>query len=131
MTLANQLKQMRLKRGLAGASTKVVKASLFRVFEEAESPSPTDKGFFKGGWFFASGSPDLTVNTNKSRDSKGALRVQLASFKVGEVAFFTNNMPYAERLEGGWSDQAKQGMVRLAARNWQSIVDEEVRKASR
>ena len=131
MSLSSDLRKIRMKKGLAGATTKVVKASLWRVFGETESPSPVDKGYFKGGWFFAEGTPNKKINDDPTRNSMGDLKVKLASFRVGSVVYFTNNMPYSIFLEDGGSWQARDGMVKVAARNWKSIVADEVKKASK
>ena len=109
----------------------VVKKSLFRVFSSAESMSPVDKGHFKRSWIAAFGSPNEDVNNSGSGDSIGQLNIMMGSFKLGEIFYFTNNQPYAVRLEYGLSDQARSGMVRVSARNFPSIVDDETRKAKR
>lgn len=127
MTLSSDLAKIR--KNSSAKAQKAAKASLFRVFSASESMSPVDTGVFKGGWFIAFGAPDNTVNDNASRDSIGPLRVKLGSFKMGEVVYFTNNMPYANLLEYGLSDQAPGGMVRLSARRWPDIVADEIRKA--
>lgn len=35
----------------------------------------------------------------------------------------TNNQPYAERVETGWSSQAPAGMLRISLLEWSSIID--------
>jgi hypothetical protein len=43
---------------------------------------------------------------------------------TGNVFFLTNNLPYAQRLEDGWSKrQAPAGMVGLTVVKYQAIVD--------
>jgi len=51
----------------------------------------------------------------------------LGGFKVGQVFYYTNSMPYALKLEYGHSDQAPGGIVRLTARRWNKIVNEQIR----
>ena len=40
----------------------------------------------------------------------------------------TNNLPYAERLEYGWSNQAPQGMVRVNVARFNTLLEEEAAK---
>jgi len=35
------------------------------------------------------------------------------NLKAGDTFYLSNNLPYAERLEYGWSKQAPSGMVRI------------------
>lgn len=43
--------------------------------------------------------------------SDGASKIETAKF--GDSITVSNNLPYAERLENGWSQQAPQGMLKL------------------
>jgi hypothetical protein len=43
---------------------------------------------------------------------------------AGLVFYLTNNVPYAQRIEDGWSRQAPNGLVALTAVEFQQIVDE-------
>ena len=40
----------------------------------------------------------------------------------------TNNLPYAQRLEYGWSQQAPQGFVRVNVSRFQQLINEEANK---
>jgi hypothetical protein len=54
-------------------------------------------------------------------------QVTLNGVKCGPPIYIVNNLPYAIPLEYGHSSQAPQGMVRLAAIEFQQLVDEAVR----
>lgn len=43
---------------------------------------------------------------------------------AGRVFWLANNVPYAHRIEYGWSRQAPQGLVGLTATMFQKIVDD-------
>lgn len=43
---------------------------------------------------------------------------------AGHVFYLTNNVPYGQRIEDGWSRQAPTGLVALTAAEFQSIVGE-------
>lgn len=85
-------------------------------------------GTFKNNW-------QLTVDTPGSdifltADPSGNLsitRIALAipRWPVGHQYFFSNNLPYAQALENGWSRQAPPaGIVALTTVEFQSIVEE-------
>lgn len=42
---------------------------------------------------------------------------------AGNVFFLSNNLPYAQRIELGWSRQAPTGLVALTAMKFQEIVN--------
>jgi len=75
-------------------------------------------GRFRANWVLSFGSPstavleefDKTGNKAKERISSQMQKYELTE----ESVFLTNNLPYAERLEYGWSTQAPGGMVRLS-----------------
>lgn len=86
--------------------------------------SPVDTSLFKQTWNTAINMPDLSIDA-----SAGAGLIPVTSqLKLGDVIYFTNNQPYARRLEFGWSSQAPLGMVRLTVANFQGIVDREAKK---
>lgn len=40
----------------------------------------------------------------------------------------SNNQPYADRVEHGWSTQAPEGMLRISCLEWSDIVNQTARK---
>lgn len=111
----------------------VIKSSLIRVGSSIVVKSPVDTGRFKNNWLSAYGTINTTVTQSVDPSGSaaiGRLTEKAAGVKVGETFYFTNSLPYAERLEyEGWSEQAKAGMVRVSVASWESIVAEEVAKA--
>lgn len=47
---------------------------------------------------------------------------------AGKVYWIANNVPYASRIESGWSRQAPQGLVGITVTKFQDWVNEEARK---
>lgn len=92
--------------------------------------NPAPKGYvggrFRGNW-------QLGVNavpageTGRIDPSGGAtLNEVIASIPpqpAGTVLYLANNVPYAQRLEEGWSPQAPDGLVEITALKFQQIVD--------
>ena len=117
-----------------GDMEEVAAASMLRLGNRIVQGSPVDTGRFKNNWMSAYGS--LDPSTPRADNPSGAGSVTDLSVKVNDVQiggadfFFTNSLPYAYRLETGWSDQASQGVVAVNALSWEKIVTEEVRKRS-
>ncbi len=85
-------------------------------------------GQFRGNWFSSIDSPITTPEFGKiDRSGQGAISeaIRVANNAVGHVYYLTNNLPYAQRLEYGWSTQAPQGMVRITM----AEVDAAIKKA--
>ncbi len=86
---------------------------------EVKAPAGYTGGRFRGNWQVGLDvQPDgETGRIDKSGNMTMAVgNYMLEQFKVGTKAiYFTNNVPYAYRLEFGHSSQAPNGMVRITA----------------
>jgi hypothetical protein len=78
-------------------------------------------GRFRGNWNVGIGSMDESVsnNTANNRVSVGASEINSAD--AYSIIWITNNLPYANRLENGWSKQAPGGMVALTFAELQAM----------
>lgn len=77
--------------------------------------SPVDSGRFRANWMYGVA---LNTDTTTDMDTSGntslyRINSGLEGWKAGQSIFLTNSLPYAFRLEYGWSQQAPSGMVRL------------------
>lgn len=79
--------------------------------------SPVDTGRFRANWIVSLGA--VSPATLKTVDPSGNDSINLG-FQVLSgypehlpVVYIQNNLPYATRLESGWSKQAPAGMVAL------------------
>lgn len=83
----------------------------FSAFSEIIKGTPVDTGRARNNWFLSVESPSDSVRGKGNQSSK-----ELDKMPVGVLnksVFFTNNLPYIEKLEYvGHSDQAKNGWVR-------------------
>ena len=98
-------------------------------FSEIILMSPVDTGRFRGNWLAGIGT--YPVGTTEEVDPSGQATIEKASavvatFEVGQNIHLVNNLPYAHRLEYGWSSKAPGGMVRLTAKKWQAFADKEL-----
>ncbi|EGI6166554.1 hypothetical protein UP57_002880 [Salmonella enterica subsp. enterica serovar Hermannswerder] len=106
---ANLTKSGRLKRGL-------------RVNDSMDIKKPDGYvgGRFKNNWYVWFDSQPTETNDTPDASGQGSNSRGLAVlevFRVGQVStiYFTNNLPYAQALENGHSNQAPGGMVGLTA----------------
>jgi len=95
------------------------------LFSRVILRSPVDTGRFRANWQVAIGSmPNGTLSLD---DKIGTATVsnataRSAGVKAGDVIYLANNLPYAQRLEDGYSGQAPAGMVGLTVQEFQSIA---------
>lgn len=85
-------------------------------------------GTLRGNWQIGIGAPPQGKLDNTSKEAakaSGAGAINKAS--MGKSIFITNNMPYAERVEYGWSSQNK-GFVRREMQALQARLEEEAKK---
>ena len=106
---ANLTKAGRLRRGL-------------RVNDAMDIKKPEGDvgGRFKNNWYVGLDSQPTATNDTPDASGQGSNSRGLAVlevFRVGQVnsIYFTNNLPYAQALENGHSNQAPGGMVGLTA----------------
>lgn len=89
-------------------------------------------GRFRANWQHGFGSP-ASGELDETDKTGGATIARIQSGVGGHPAaglhFISNNLPYAQKLENGYSDQAPQGMVGLTAIQFQDIVNISVLKA--
>lgn len=84
-------------------------------------------GRFRANWQVTVGEPaegTLDVIDPTGQVSIQAGQATLNGVKCGPPVYIVNNLPYSIELEYGHSSQAPQGMARLAAAEFQQIVDE-------
>lgn len=109
----------------------VARAVSFKLFSAVIKASPVDTGRFRMNWQAAGAvTPSGVID---GTDKSGNKAVAMASdfvLKATEWNEFTltNNLPYAERIEYGWSNQAPQGVVRINVARFNTLLEEEAAK---
>lgn len=90
---------------------------------------PAPKGYtggrFRANWQYSIVAPEtgvLNVADKSGQVSIARITSGMPKGAAGWVHFIVNNLPYAKRLETGWSRQAPAGMVGLAVKEFQAIV---------
>ena len=110
---------------------KVMRQVSIKLFSAIIKASPVDTGRFRMNWMASGGNPASGVTD--ATDKSGNIATGNATSFVLKAADWreftlTNNLPYAQRLEYGWSQQAPQGMVRINVSRFQQLINEEANK---
>jgi hypothetical protein len=88
-------------------------------------PPGYEPGLFRGNWQL--GVDEAPMDAIGRIDPSGAAATleNLAAIPeqaFGHVYYLTNNVPYANRIENGWSTQAPAGVVGLTVVRWEEIL---------
>jgi hypothetical protein len=100
----------------------VVRSSALELQAGMIGRSPVDTGRFKSNWQCGIGGINTDTSAEPKSDALGRTQVVLETWKPGQTIFLSNNLPYAKRLESGWSQQAPSGMVRLTVQDFAQAV---------
>ena len=96
---------------------------------KSNPPKDYVAGLLKGNWQTTIGSPSVSKVATKDIDGKMTTKKMMSVVNKWDgtgFIYFTNNLPYAARIEyGAHSTQAPSGMVRVAL----STVEQSVNKA--
>lgn len=83
---------------------------------QLKARSPVLTGRFRASWTIALGAADTTTAPAVPKGATASQAApQLPAVAFGDVVYLANALPYARRLEYGWSQQAPHGMVRITA----------------
>ncbi len=111
------------------------RATLFEVSTAIIKETPADTGRARGNWQASVGrgaTGEVSVGSVRSGEARAISNVdQTVSAAVGDIYYLTNNLPYIERLEYGWSQQAPSGMVRKNMQQFNRLFAKNLRAASR
>ena len=124
--------ELAIKSIVAGVAESVIEMSPVGDATAWKNPPPIGYtgGRARGNWdygFNAAPNTEYEIIDKSGSISMGRIDTKLIGKKMaGNSHFLANNLPYAQRLEEGWSNQAPQGMVQLTVIKWQSIVDRSV-----
>lgn len=83
-------------------------------------------GRFRANWQYGVGTANLTTTAEIDPDGSDSIdRVNgsIDAVAAGKIHYLTNSLPYAQRLEDGWSKQAPAGMVMLTVVEFIPIVN--------
>lgn len=121
----------------AGARADLVARKVgIEVFSSVVRKTPVDSGRARANWVASVGAPSVEITgaldaghygSEPSGASAAKAQAVLNDFTIGPAIFITNSLPYIERLENGYSDQAPAGMVAITAIEYQKFVADAVK----
>lgn len=99
---------------VTGDVNKAIRKGALGVLRNLTITSPVDTGRFKGNWLVRIGMKPKGISNNL--DPSGASTLQSGATVISFQShlngiWISNNLPYALRLERGWSEQAPTGML--------------------
>lgn len=100
----------------------VVRKSTFEMFAAVVRRSPVDTGRFRANWNVSLNTIDTASSESTAQARAEAELRKALNFPMGGTTYLANSLPYAIRLEEGWSQQAPTGMVRITATEWRDKV---------
>ena len=105
------------------------------VGEPSEWKSKAPPGYVGGtaraNWIPSIGSAETSPIESTDKERPKTLVRALGQRISGNLFYLTNNVPYIERLEYGWSDQAPKGMMRTTLRSARKLLNDSVNKNTR
>lgn len=139
---SNQIAEFNID--FSNLSDRVFRITVIKFFGQIVKASPVDTGRFRANWFLTTSAPSVRVkpNSKKTEDEVNQRIIRAVNGSVGQRLFYlTNNLPYAEVIEfGGYGDgpktingfsrQAAKGVVRVTAKNFSRIFNENARRLS-
>ena len=98
---------------LAESEIKQIAGTIFRT---AVKLSPVYSGAYRASWrvSYNVAREDVTKGRGPLNPIRGAAFRWPVGFKLGYDVIISNNQPYAQLIEYGWSDQAPYGVLRAA-----------------
>jgi hypothetical protein len=128
MSFTLHLKKLADKAG-ANADA-VAKKVIIDVFSSVVEKSPVDKGTFRGNWQLGFGEVDANIQSPDDKSGSATIakaNSELTKFDSKKITYISNSLPYAQRLENGYSNQAPQGMVRLTVLEFRRFIRKAVK----
>ena len=113
MSLGDDL--IRATVNFSGHHEKVIRGTLLSFTRRVIRETPVDTGRLRGNWQSSINIPkdnQLETMDKSGSSASGAAETALNKLEIGDIFWFTNNLPYARRIEEGWSQQAPEGMLR-------------------
>lgn len=92
-------------------------AVALRLLERIVDMTPVDTGRARGNWTVSVDSPRLDATKRKTKSGSSAVMAGaavIATVTGGQSIWINNNLPYIERLENGYSNQAPAGMLSVS-----------------
>jgi hypothetical protein len=121
MTVASDIQK--IQAHLTQKTSQVLVLLMAETDARLKMKSPVDTGRFRASWTIGVGQIDTSVAPEPPAGSSIAIpEPRIPAITLGQTYYHANSLPYARRLEYGWSKQAPGGMVRVTAQEVPGIV---------
>lgn len=95
-----------------GSVKKVKSAIALGILQQLIQTTPVDTGRAKSNWWMDTGATWVEQGADQGAAALSqGLSVAQRDIKLETAIHITNNLPYIQRLEDGWSGQAPSGFV--------------------
>lgn len=91
------------KKKVVGLTEAVTRKTAFDIDAELVQQTPVDTGRARSNWLPSINTPR---NDTVEAGAKPDILPVISSYKIDETICIANNLPYIERLNNGWSQQA-------------------------
>lgn len=110
------------EREVDKAAVELVKKITLEALRRLVQKTPVDTGRARGNWQTTIHAPAAGQTGPRMAGAvEGEANGVLSTLPPYEVVYLTNNVPYIERLDDGWSVQAPDGMVRPTLRELEAM----------
>lgn len=114
------VKELSIKEELNETIEKAMRSVVMSFMRNVTFASPVDTGRFRANWVVGLNTPDNDIYPNRKSVSTAisAARSETKKFVFtgSQVMYINNNLPYAARLNDGYSKQAGAFFVERSAR---------------
>jgi hypothetical protein len=107
---------------------KTRQAVVLELFGSVIEGTPVDTGRARGNWQTSINTPkDSAIGRLDPSGRAAGAELESNLGQLGDTVYMANNLPYAERLEEGYSRQAPAGMVRTNFARVEQILKDKAR----
>jgi len=112
----------------------VFRGTSLDIFSKIILRTPVDTGRLRLNWQANLNIPkqgELGGSDKSGGKAIGEASATASKARITDSIYLMNNLPYAEVIENGSSDQAPQGMVKVTVTEFQRIVNQKARQAKK
>jgi len=121
--MAREIRLDQISDYLEGRMDQLLRVTVLETDKRLKLASPVDTGRFRASWQVGeNAAPGGQAAPGSYGSAPELTRIGYSQEKVGNIYSVHNNLPYAEPLANGSSDQASPGWVQGIAKDMQSFV---------
>lgn len=111
------------------ASEKTIRAAAITVGNAIIGITPVDLGTLQANWKAeVNNAPSGTTNSTNKAEATSSMVSGTINYKIKDTIYIANNMPYAKRINDGYSKQAPTFFVQKEARKFDRYIKQIAKK---